>query len=118
MTTARTICPHCGARRRREAGAVVCGCDRTGVRCPRADCGGEVLYNGNYFCERWAYLHPPRALEPDECDWALGAIDEWEARELYGGVLDPADVRVWAELGVRYPRLRRYLEERETEEDA
>lgn len=80
--------------------------DPTGVRCPRRGCGGEVVYNGNYFCEHWAYVgEPPRALEPTECDWALGATDAWQARELYGDVLHAADVRVWRELRRTYPPL-------------
>lgn len=31
----------------------------TGENCPK--CNGEILYNGNHFCEYWN----------DTCDWAL-----------------------------------------------
>lgn len=34
-----------------------------GYPCP--DCGGLVVYNGNYFCDKWR----------DGCDWALPHYD-------------------------------------------
>jgi hypothetical protein len=87
--------------------------DPTGVRCPR--CGGEVIYNGNYFCEYWVWRgQPPRALENGECEWVLGSTDsDWLEP---GEVVDPVDQRVWDELRQRYQRLREYLQ-RNPEED-
>jgi hypothetical protein len=38
----------------------------TGRKCPKK-CGGNVVYNGNYFCENWT--SEPKL--PGECDWAL-----------------------------------------------
>jgi hypothetical protein len=35
-----------------------------GVTCPT--CGGQVVYNGNYFCENWTYPY-----EGVGCDWVL-----------------------------------------------
>lgn len=81
--------------------------DATSVRCPR--CDGEVIYNGNYFCENWTWRgRPPRELEFWECDWALGPTDDDLLDE--GEVVTDEDRRVWAELRQRYRRLREYLE--------
>lgn len=80
----------------------------TGVRCPRPGCGGEVVYNGNYFCEHWAYRgSPPRDLEPYECDWALGPTDDDLLEP--GEVVLEEDRRVWSELRRRYRPLIEYL---------
>lgn len=71
----------------------------TGVSCPK--CGEPIVYNGNYFCDRWAF--PPRA-EFGECDWALSHDDET------GGAIGEVDQRVWEQLKKHYPELREYLE--------
>lgn len=78
----------------------------TGVRCPRAGCGGEVVYNGNYFCEHWVWRgDPARDLERGECDWALGNVDPTDPDEP-----TPTwhDRRVWAKLRRTYPPLVAY----------
>lgn len=74
--------------------------DATGVRCPRRDCDGEVIYNGNYFCEHWTHRKPPG---DGECDWALSHDDET------GDPVGAVDRRVWAELTRRYEPLRDYV---------
>lgn len=53
--------------------------DPTGVPCPKRGCPGEVVYNGNYFCE----LLPHR-----ECDWA--APENWLQMhpEAYAGLME------------------------------
>jgi hypothetical protein len=38
----------------------------TSEKCPK--CGGQILSNGNLFCENWTY--PYEGVE-DTCDWAL-----------------------------------------------
>lgn len=79
--------------------------DPTGVRCPR--CGGEVIYNGNYFCEYWAWRgRPPRELERWECDWALGPTDDDLLDE--GEVVTDEDRRVWRALCRTYAPLIEY----------
>jgi len=42
----------------------------TGERCPKSGCPGMVVYNGNYFCEFWAW-RPSEKYEEGECNWAL-----------------------------------------------
>lgn len=85
--------------------------DHTGVRCPRRGCGGEVIYNGNYFCEYWTYRgQPPRELEDWECDWALSHDEE------RGDPIGATDRRVWRELRRTYLPLVEYLK-RHPEED-
>jgi hypothetical protein len=79
--------------------------DQTGVACPR--CGAEVVYNGNYFCERWTY---PYAGGEDECDWALSHDDET------GEPVTDEDRQVWAQIRLSYPRLREYLEQHPEED--
>lgn len=51
-----------------------------GVRCPK--CGGQVVYNGNYFCEHFN----------GDCQWALshGATN--------GEPIGRTDRRMWAEI--------------------
>ena len=90
--------------------------DHTGVRCPRSGCGGEVIYNGNYFCEYWTWrgLNGRRRLERWECDWALGPTDDDLLDE--GEVVTAEDRVVWIELRQRYQPLREYLA-RHPEED-
>lgn len=73
--------------------------DPTGVACPR--CGAEVVYNGNYFCERWVYAYDGHE---DDCDWALSHDDAT------GAPVGDEDRQVWAQLRLRYPKLREYLE--------
>lgn len=83
--------------------------NHTGVRCPR--CGGEVIYNGNYFCEYWVYRgRPPRPLDNGECDWVLSHDEE------HGDPIGRVDRRVWRELRDTYRPLREYLD-RHPEED-
>lgn len=45
--------------------------DPTKEKCP--NCGGVVVYNGNYFCEHWTFHADgsPVDTEKGECDWAL-----------------------------------------------
>jgi len=38
------------------------------VCCPQ--CGKRVIYNGNYFCEDWGYVHK-RSRMGGNCSWAL-----------------------------------------------
>lgn len=38
------------------------------VSCPL--CGQRVIYNGNYFCEDWGFVHNGKRTGGD-CDWAL-----------------------------------------------
>jgi len=45
----------------------------TAEDCPRKGCSGKIVYNGNNFCEFWAW-HPdekPVDYEAGECDYAL-----------------------------------------------
>lgn len=56
-----------------------------GVHCPL--CGGQVEYNGNYFCER---LERPYK-EPEACSWALSSNDRGEP-------IGMADRVVWAKI--------------------
>ena len=42
--------------------------DLTPEKCP--ECGGNIVYNGNYFCEFWGHVYKgERCGGP--CDWAL-----------------------------------------------
>lgn len=45
--------------------------DPTTEKCPQ--CGGTIVYNGNYFCENWTWYSDDRPVnkEEGECDWAL-----------------------------------------------
>lgn len=60
----------------------------TEEKCP--DCGGRVLYNGNYFCEfwstdssdvdcAWALSHPQTRLVDKQISWRLQGY--WEVGE-------------------------------------
>jgi hypothetical protein len=73
--------------------------DRTGVRCPRGD--GEVVYNGNYWCENWL-PDDQRAAGRVGCDWILREDED-------GNPTDAACRRAWAELRVTYRPLVDYL---------
>lgn len=49
--------------------------DPTGKRCPK-NCGGWVVYNGNYFCTNWGYTNPIEDIRfGGPCDWALSHSD-------------------------------------------
>lgn len=74
--------------------------DRTGVPCPR--CDGEIIYNGNYFCENWVSRSP---IDRTECDWAMSEAKEDEN----GEPTFAADLVVWNQLKRRYKPLRDYL---------
>lgn len=51
-----------------------------GVRCP--SCNGEIVYNGNYYCERF----------DSGCDWALSHDDET------GEPIGKRDKGIWKEI--------------------
>jgi len=42
--------------------------DLTPETCP--ECGGHIIYNGNYFCEFWGTTYQGKRLG-GPCDWAL-----------------------------------------------
>lgn len=43
----------------------------TAEDCPREECPGKVVYNGNYFCEYWGWDPKGKPLPEGACDWAL-----------------------------------------------
>lgn len=43
----------------------------TAEDCPRENCQGKVVYNGNYFCEFWGWDPDGKPLPEGACDWAL-----------------------------------------------
>lgn len=45
--------------------------DPTGKRCPR-NCGGWVIYNGNYFCTNWGYTNTIEDIRfGGPCNWTM-----------------------------------------------
>lgn len=56
--------------------------DGTGIPCPQ-NCGGTILYNGNYFCSNYT----PGHLD-GPCHWALSHGDNGEP-------VTEQDKRVW-----------------------
>lgn len=69
----------------------------TGVPCPK--CNTEIVYNGNYFCDAWAY-RADAAL--GECDWALSHGEDGEP-------IGDVDQMIWKKLKKSYQPLCDYL---------
>jgi hypothetical protein len=60
----------------------------TGIPCPKKDCPGEVVYNGNYFCSLWEH---PYVGNPLTCNWALSHDEK-------GKPIGARDKRVWKQI--------------------
>lgn len=54
----------------------------TNVDCPKPNCRGKVVYNGNYFCEFHGY----------SCDWALSHND------INGEPIGSVDQEMWEKI--------------------
>jgi predicted amidophosphoribosyltransferase len=55
------------------------------VYCPK--CGAQVVYNGNYFCQRFEY-----PLTKEGCNWALSHNNR------NGDPISKVDKRIWEEI--------------------